>query len=84
MYLTRINVQKFKVDQQFVQYKSELDFTFVTYKKVLDVLWKEGFTFQSLQDFLIMPVMKVIIFHHDVDRLPENSLEFARIEADYG
>lgn len=61
-----------------------MDFTIKTYCKFLDALQKQGFAFQTFAGFIEKPVEKVIILRQDVDRLPENSLFFARIQAERG
>lgn len=61
-----------------------MDFTIKTYCRLLDSLQKQGFAFQPFSGFIEKPVEKVIILRQDVDRLPENSLRFARIQAERG
>ena len=61
-----------------------MDFTIITYKKLLDALKKQGFAFQTFAEFIQKPAEKVIVLRQDVDRLPENSLQFARIQAGRG
>ena len=56
------------------------DFTLTTYKKLLQALLNNGYSFQTLQDFIQQPIEKAIILRHDVDRLPENALKMARME----
>lgn len=59
-----------------------MDFTIPTYKILLQKLLSKGFLFQSFADFILSPNEKVIVLRHDVDLLPQNSLEFARIQAE--
>lgn len=61
-----------------------MDFTIKTYCKLLDALQKQGFAFQTFPGFIEKPAEKVIILRQDVDKLPENSLQFARIQAERG
>jgi len=56
------------------------DFTLTTYKKLLQELLANDYSFQTLQDFIQQPIEKAIIIRHDVDRLPGNSLKMARME----
>lgn len=61
-----------------------MDFTIKIYCKLLDALQKQGFAFQTFPEFIEKPAEKVIILRQDVDKLPENSLHFARIQAERG
>lgn len=60
------------------------NFTNSQYKDLLETLIKQGFSFQSFNEFLDAPREKVIVLRHDVDRLPENSLKTAQLEASLG
>ncbi len=60
------------------------DFTLNTYKKLLTSLQQQGFSFQTLESFLKNPEKKAVILRHDVDKLPANSLAFARIQHSMG
>jgi hypothetical protein len=57
-----------------------LDFTLKKHESLIETLQKQGFSFQKVTDFIKNPEKKVIILRHDVDKLPENSLTFARKE----
>jgi hypothetical protein len=61
-----------------------MDFTLNTYRRLLNYLQKQGFLFQTFAEFILKPGDRVIILRHDVDRLPENSLKFARIQTEKG
>jgi len=61
-----------------------MDFTIKIYCKLLDALQKQGFAFQTFPGFIEKPTEKVIISRQDVDKLPENSLQFARIQSERG
>ena len=59
-----------------------MDFTINKYRQLLTVLQSQGYSFQTFQEFITIPIEKSIILRHDVDLLPENSLLFARIQSD--
>jgi hypothetical protein len=61
-----------------------MDFTIKKYKTLLKTLLKQEYYFQTFQDFLEAPESKSIILRHDVDKLPENSLQFAQIQNELG
>ncbi len=62
-----------------------LDFTLKTYKLILENLAKNGYQFQTYEEFSTSPVQgKVAILRHDVDRAPKNGVKMARIEKDMG
>jgi hypothetical protein len=60
-----------------------MDFTIKKYKHLIAALLKTGYSFQPFTDFLTSPKEKVIILRHDVDLLPLNSLEFAKIQYEF-
>jgi len=60
------------------------DFTLTTYRKLLQNLYGNRYSFQTLQDYTKQPENKTIILRHDVDRKPENSLAIAKIEKEAG
>ena len=55
-----------------------------TYKRLLNTLRNQGFSFLSFSDFVSVPLDRAIVLRHDVDKLPGNSLRFARIQAKEG
>jgi hypothetical protein len=61
-----------------------IDFTLTTYNNLLSSLKNCGYSFQSYKEFIQFPENKTIILRHDVDRLPEYSLETAQIEHSLG
>jgi hypothetical protein len=61
-----------------------LDFTIKTYKRLLNTLSNQGFSFSTFEGFISGQAGKVIVLRHDVDALPEKSLHFARIQAERG
>ena len=58
-----------------------MDFTVKKYKELLEALIKQGFVFQTFDNFLQSPKRKSIVLRHDVDLLPNNSLAFAKIQS---
>ena len=60
------------------------DFTLKSYNRLLNSLLRQGFSFQTIPDFIEKPGERVIVLRHDVDKLPGNSLEFARIQSETG
>ena len=61
-----------------------MDFTLKIYTQLLKALQQQGFFFQTFEEFLQEQKPKSIVLRHDVDRLPENSLQTARIENELG
>ena len=62
----------------------KMDFTIKIYKQLLESLIKQNYSFQTFEDFIQKPIIKSIVLRHDVDLLPQNSLRFAKIQADLG
>jgi hypothetical protein len=61
-----------------------MDFTIEKYISLIKSLQTAGFYFQTLEEYLENPIkQKVIILRHDVDLLPKNSLQFARIQHEF-
>ena len=60
------------------------DFTLKTYKKLLEELLASGYFFQTFEEYIKNPKVKVIILRHDIDRKPENALVIAAIEKEAG
>jgi len=60
------------------------DFTLTIYKKLLEKLLINGYSFQTLQDFIQQPIEKATILRHDVDRFPSNALVLGKIEKESG
>jgi len=58
-----------------------MDFTVSIYKELLKSLASNDYDFQTFEDFIKAPKPKSIVLRHDVDLLPNNSLEFAKIQA---
>ena len=61
-----------------------MDFTQQTYSHLLNTLKDNRFTFQPYNEFLSQPGKKSVVMRHDVDLLPQNSLQTAKIEHDLG
>ena len=61
-----------------------MDFTIIEYQKLLQSLLKQNAKFQTLQEFLGKLESKSIILRHDVDKLPQNSLQFAQLQNEWG
>lgn len=62
----------------------KMDFTLKTYIQLVKVLKKQGYTFQTLHDFVLKPEEKVVIMRHDIDRFPEDALKIAKLENNLG
>ena len=56
------------------------DFTLTIYRKLLQELLTNGYSFQTLLDFIQRPEDKAVVLRHDVDRKSENALVIATIE----
>lgn len=61
-----------------------MDFTLSRYQSLLKALISGGYSFQTFSGFLASNVKRVVILRHDVDKIPENSRETAKIENDLG
>lgn len=56
------------------------DFTVRKYNELLDAFKKAGYEFQTVEDYVLSPLPKVVILRHDIDKMPLNALEFAKLE----
>ena len=61
-----------------------MDFTIEKYRELLTSLVSENYDFQTFNEFLVNPKKRIVILRHDVDKLPQNSLRFARIQNEFG
>lgn len=61
-----------------------LDFSLIQYKKLIQIFKSSDYKFKTVENFFSKPESKVIIFRHDVDRKPLNSLNTAIIENKLG
>lgn len=62
----------------------EIDFTLKIYRNLLRMLQEQGYSFLPFNQLNISKKNRIICLRHDVDLLPLNSLEFARIQHDLG
>ncbi len=63
-----------------------MDFTVKTYKQLLNALQQQGFLFHTFAQYIALETLpeRFVILRHDVDARPQNSLAFARIQAELG
>ncbi len=61
-----------------------MDFTVKKYKELLQSLINQNYSFQTFEAFCKKPELKSIILRHDVDLVPNNSLDFAKIQNELG
>lgn len=61
-----------------------MDFSLKTYHALLVSLLEAGYEFQTFDGFLRESSPKAIVLRHDVDRLPENALQFAELQKTLG
>lgn len=61
-----------------------MDFTINSYQRLLNALVEARYSFQDFDSFLKIPEGKSIVLRHDVDLMPQNSLAFAKIQAEKG
>ncbi len=61
------------------------DFTYETYKALLEACKRQGIETLTVREYLAAEGLpdRFVILRHDVDRKPENALDFARMEAEY-
>ena len=60
------------------------DFTLKMYEFLLDILAANGYNFQTVEDFVISPISKVVILRHDVDLRKWAALRLAKLEYNLG
>ena len=64
-----------------------MDFTIKTYKSLLQILMEKKYLFLSFQEYIQKKYsiqnsnLSFVILRHDVDRLPQNALRMAQLEA---
>jgi hypothetical protein len=61
-----------------------MDFTLSAYKQLISTLQSQGYFFQTFEEYIKNPKVKVVILRHDVDRKPESALVIAKIEEEAG
>jgi hypothetical protein len=58
-----------------------MDFTLKRYKELLSAFKNAGYSFCTVEKFIrTSPDSPCVVLRHDVDRLPQHALQFARIE----
>ncbi len=60
------------------------DFTLNIYDKFLNALLNNGYLFQTFAEFIKASESRIAVLRHDVDLLPKNSLQFAKIQQELG
>ena len=60
------------------------DFTLQQYISFIKILKKKDFSVQTFENFISHPGEKGIVLRHDVDKLPQNSLLFAKMQHAFG
>lgn len=60
------------------------DFTLKQYIEFIKVLKNKDFFIQTFENFIRYPMDNSIVLRHDVDKLPQNSLNFAKIQNSMG
>jgi hypothetical protein len=61
-----------------------MDFTLSIYTELLKSLQKNGYVFQTFEQFMQKPASKVVVLRHDIDKLPGNAVAVAKIEKSLG
>ena len=64
--------------------QNKMDFTLSAYKQLISTLQSQSYFFQTFEEYLKKPKVKVVILRHDVDRKPGNALVIAKIEKEIG
>jgi hypothetical protein len=62
----------------------KMDFTLKTYIKLLITIRNSGYSFKTIQDFVVNPSGKIVMLRHDSDIWPKNDLQMAIIENNMG
>lgn len=64
----------------------KIDFTLTIYYELLKIILKKQYKTYTMRQYLLEKNIdgRFIIFRHDVDKLPENSLAIAKIESELG
>lgn len=60
------------------------DFTLKAYTNLLKALKESSCVFHPFSAYLNEPAYRVFILRHDVDKMPQNALDFARLEHEMG
>jgi hypothetical protein len=61
-----------------------VDFTIEKYQQLLYAIQKNGYIFQTMEQFMDAPAGRVVVLRHDVDERPENALKMALSEHKMG
>src|SRR6056297_1769925 len=61
-----------------------MDFTLTTYKNLLETVKAQGYQFQTFAEAIENSRTNTIFLRHDIDLLPQNALEIAKIEHNLG
>jgi hypothetical protein len=61
-----------------------MDFTVSVYIKLIECLIERDYTFRTFHQSINCSDEKLLVLRHDVDKLPLNSLKFARMQKRYG
>ena len=61
-----------------------MDFTHEKYLQLIKALIDAKYSFQTYEEFINKPLNRTIILRHDVDKYPNHSMCFARIQAELG
>ncbi len=61
-----------------------MDFTQKIYTQLLTELLKNDYSFQTFEKFVARPHKKAVVLRHDVDKLPKNAVDLAKIESSLG
>lgn len=61
-----------------------MDFTLSIYTELLKSLQKNGYVFQTFEQFMEKPASKAVVLRHDIDKLPGNAVAVAKIEKNLG
>ena len=61
-----------------------MEFTFVTYKRLLTAFLENNYKICRVDQYFQETNCKILFLRHDVDRFPNNALKMARIESEMG
>jgi len=61
-----------------------MDFTIQNYKNLILSFINIKYQFQTLLEYLQVPAIRCLVLRHDIDRLPENAFEIAKLENEFG
>ncbi len=61
-----------------------IDFTFSAYQLLIEKFIEGKYLIQTFYEYIFKHSERAIILRHDIDRMPENALEMAKLEAEDG